>query len=434
MNSCVTLNTSDTQKDVMAQYNKDRILKTHFKKYGDVKQDGKGRYWCYIPDKSNKNKKKVIRKTYLEDIENIILSLEEYKDLKTIKNSFKDIFYDFIEYSKDVDLVCDNTIRRYETGYARFFTKNTSNIYAKELEKQPINNISIKNLELFIAKCVKGLNKDKKPISKKVFNELWSYLNLVFNYAVRERLIKENYLKFLDKRKFLRQCTVPTYEQQNDVIDNKDIKKLLKVIQDKHLEEDKTIYNLYAEVKIYAVELIIYLGLRPAEVSALKWSNIHFEEENQGHYGDIVVQHSMKERNGKYQLDQTKTGKTRTIPIDEKVKKVLEGIQTLDKTLKRKYDDYLFLEYKDKKIRPISPKSIGQTLERLCDTAKIKRISPTTLRKTFNTRMKLNGISDLVCSSMLGNTVKVNNQHYTYDCMCTKSDKILGLKLANLQL
>ena len=48
--------------------------------------------------------------------------------------------------------------------------------------------------------------------------------------------------------------------------------------------------------------------------------------------------------------------------------------------------------------------------------------------------MKLNGISDLVCSSMLGNTLKVNNQHYTYDCMCTKSNKILGLKLANSDL
>ena len=93
--NCVTLPISDTQKDIMTQYNNERILNKHYKKYGELRQDGNGRYWCYIP---TENGKKVIRKTYKKDIENKILSLDEYKDLKVIKNSFKDIFIDFIEY------------------------------------------------------------------------------------------------------------------------------------------------------------------------------------------------------------------------------------------------------------------------------------------------------------------------------------------------
>ena len=148
----------------------------------------------------------------------------------------------------------------------------------------------------------------------------------------------------------------------------------------------------------------------------------------------MIIQHSMKERNGEYVLEGTKTGKSRTIPIDEKTKNILEGIKNLNKQIRRKYKDFLFVEFKDTKLRTISPKSIGQCLERLCKTAQIKQISPTTLRKSVNTRMKLNGVADLVCSSMLGNSVKVNEEHYTYDRMCTKSDKMKGLKLANSDL
>lgn len=429
--NCVTLPISDTQKDIMAQYNNERILNKHYKKYGELRQDGTGRYWCYIP---TENGKKLIKKTYKKDIENKILSLDEYKDLKVIKNSFKDIYIDFIEYNKELDLGADNTTHRKITDYARFITNNKNNKYAKKIENSIINQIDVKDIERFISDCIKNLNPNKEKLTTRQFQDLWSLFNQLFEYAIRERLIEENYLKFIDKKKFSRQCVPPKCELEPNIIETTDLQKLLNVIQEKHLEKNKTIYDLYAEVKVYAVELIAYLGLRPAEVSALMWSNIHFEEENQGCYGYMVIQHSMKERNGEYVLEGTKTGKSRTIPIDEKVKNVLEGIKNLNKQIRRKYKDFLFVEFKDTKLRTISPKSIGQCLERLCKTAQIKQISPTTLRKSINTRLKLNGVADLVCSSMLGNSVKVNEKYYTYDRMCTKSDKMNGLKLANSDL
>ncbi len=429
-----TLKISDTKtNNRMIEYNKSRILSLHYKKYGKLNIDGGNRYWCYIP--TGNGGKKVLRRTRLEDIEKVILSLEEYKDLKARLHSFKDIYYEWVEYSKELDLLRGNTTHRYETDYKRFFTNNKVNKYVAKLEMQPIDKLNINDLELFLSGCVNGLDEKKITLSKKAFEGLWSTLNGMFSYAIRNNLIEKNPLHFIDKRKFLRKCKGRSYEQQNNIIMNDDLKELLKVIKESHLKEDKTEYKLQVEVKVYAVELIAYTGLRPAEVSALKWSNIHLEKSpKDGYYGKMVIQYSMKEAEKGYKLEETKTGKIRTVPIDEKIKAILDNVKELGKRLKRKCEDFMFLEYRHKKIEPISPKSIGQCLDRLCETAQIKHISPTTLRKSVNTRMKLNGVSSLICSSMLGNTPEVNDSYYTYDSMCTENDKIKALKIANLEL
>ena len=429
LSNCVTLPSDNIQYNAMKHYNEERILETHYSKYGELKLDGGGRYWGYIPTESGK---KVIRKTRREDIEKIILSLPEYKELKAVKNSFKDIFLDVFQYEKELDVLRPTTIHRLETSYKRFFTNNTNTQYGKIIENSQINKIRIKDLERFFADCVNKLN-PKEKLKKKAFNCLWDLLNKVFDYAYREDLIKENYLKRIDKKKFFKQCTAPSYEQQHNIILTPDLQKLLQEIQSRHMAENKTTTKLQAEVKLYAVELICYLGLRPAEVSGLQKSDIHFMPEHNGIYGELIIQHSMKEGKNGYELSTTKTGKTRTIPIDEKVKKVLDGIEQLNKINRRRYKDFLFLEYTGK-TRPISPKSIGSCLTRLCEDIKIKPISPTVLRKSFNSRLKLNGVSSLVCSSILGNSVQVNDNHYTYDGMSTNEDKINSLKVANLKL
>lgn len=234
---------------------------------------------------------------------------------------------------------------------------------------------------------------------------------------------------------------------ENYITDNTIILQYLESIRDSMVTKDslnKTLSQLrnYDTLRVCdtlndnSVELEIYLGLRPAEVSALKWCNIRFDDKDieQGCYGTIVIQNSMKKRNGEYTLQDTKTGKTRTIPIDKRIYEVLQGVKKLTKSMRRRCEDYIFIDCNKDKTVPITPSSIGRCLTRLCDKAKIKSINPTTLRKSFNSRMKAQGTSSLVCSSMLGNDPVVNDKHYTYDCMSTKSDKILALKQANSKL
>lgn len=427
---CDIVNIGGTKAKAL-MYNKERILKLHYKRYGQLKVGKDKRYYCYIPTEEGK---KLIRKTRLEDIESVILLLEEYQDLKVRVHSFKDVFLDWVEYKEDLDLQRGNTIYRYKTTYKRFFTNNAVNPYVAKIENQPISKISLSDLEMFLSVCVNGLDKTKPPIQIKAFNNLWSILNQIFKFAIRNSLIDKNPLDYIDKKAYVKKCKKPNYEQQNNIVISDDLKKILQVIQERHEKSDKTKFDLMTEVKVYANELIAYTGLRPAEVSALKWSNVYLTDCNDGYYGKMVIQYSMKECDDGYRLEGTKTGKIRTIPIDSKVKAIFDGMEILSKKLKKKCDDFIFLEYKHEKIEPISPKAIGRCLERLCKEAKVESISPTTLRKSVNTRMKYNGISDLVCCAILGNTPEVNNRHYTYDGMCTEIDKMGALRQANLKL
>ena len=59
--------------------------------------------------------------------------------------------------------------------------------------------------------------------------------------------------------------------------------------------------------------------------------------------------------------------------------------------------------------------AIARCLNRLCRKIKIPQKSISAIRRTVNSKLKCMGMSSLVASSILGHTVKVNENNYSYD-------------------
>jgi len=144
-------------------------------------------------------------------------------------------------------------------------------------------------------------------------------------------------------------------------------------------------------------------GLRLGEVQALRYENVH---ENYIH-----VCYSY-ERNG-YGLKETKTGKTRDIPIPPRVSELLLSL--------RKYHTEGYVFSYDKGQTPIYFKTITQGLYKAMvnigiddEQRKIRNITFHSWRHFFNTTLRSQGVIDSKVQSLTGHSSKAMTNHYTH--------------------
>ena len=137
------------------------------------------------------------------------------------------------------------------------------------------------------------------------------------------------------------------------------------------------------------------------------WDDIIEEE------GIIVIRHSEKyDRTEKrFMIATTKTGKERIFPLIGEISDLLQRIKCYE-TEHGTLGKYVFMESNGR----LSNKKISETMRNITmsdDFSGIKSIHA--IRRTVNSRMRNDGISGMVASSLLGHTEFVNEQNYTYD-------------------
>lgn len=307
----------------------------------------------------------------------------------------KDLFIDFCEYKQDVRQKTGSTIYKYETMY---------NCYIKgfDIEKKNIKDID----ELILSKHFKNVltnstNKDgrKREFQFNHFKQFFQMLNESFNLAVRNRWINENPLFFLKVEDFQRYCALPKVKKSKD-----------KIISSK--ETDDLINRLFNPVvhnanmlTHYAAILNIYTGARPSEIAVLKKSDIDWDEET------IYFTHSQKfDRKTKIFSDELiKTRKTRDFPVTQEI------IELLDIVEKYKKDNNIDSEYYffDPNLRePIHARMISSTIRNHNNKA-----CAYTFRRTLNSQLDSIGVNETVRGALIGNSERVNKEHYTCDIM-----------------
>ena len=336
--------------------------------------------------KESDGKKRLIKKKNKSDLEDAII--EHYERLSLNDNSFKIRFSIWIERQKDCGR-CNNTILKYESDYRRFF------------DGYSIENFNIKDIdEVMLSKHILQVLNDKK-IPWRAFKDIMGYVSGVFDKAVRDKVIPESPMKYLDLPIYKKYCYIPPVKTTKQrTLSEQDIHTLLERIR--HPRAGNT-----NKMCCFAIELALYTGMRVGELAGLMWEDIIFEEDI------MIIRHSEKyDRTTKESfIATTKTGKERIFPLIDEIKSLLFKIRTYE-TDKGWLGDYVFMDDEGR----LTKSKISDTTRNITmseDFTGIKSIHA--IRRTVNSRMKCNGVSTTMASSLLGHTERVNEQNYTYD-------------------
>ena len=287
------------------------------------------------------------------------------------------------EYEKN-----PNTIYHYDKDWNRFF-EGTS------FSMKDVKSITPKDIEIFMINSIKNHN-----LKRKGAVTLYGYINGVFYNLVMDRIIplSENPCSYVDKKKFKKYYNKEITPTSQRVYSAQDLSLLLDT-----LEEDLRRDELC--LPAYGVKLALLTGMRSGEICGLKWDHI---SDNYIHICEAEVFNSITL---KYSQSHTKTDKTRYIPITEELSKFLAFMKAFQE--KNGCFNGFVISCVDKKLhtRRLSDYLIKRSKKLGFECAK----NVHAIRRTFNSFLREDGVSALTAGSLIGNTVEVNNNHYTYD-------------------
>ena len=223
---------------------------------------------------------------------------------------------------------------------------------------KPVNNIKPENIQNFIKHL-----RQERHLKNSSINRYLEILSKMFNLAIDNGDLSENPLKKVDNLK-----------EDNHII--------------RFLKDDEET-RLYASIDIIApylrpiVTTALQTGMRRGEIFNMKWGNIDFATRNI------------------YLLD-TKSGKSREIPISDKLYSVLQSIPRVS--------EYVF-------VNPSTNKpyvDIKRAFNQVKKQARIENFRFHDLRHTFATRMVMAGVDLFTLMEILGHTNVTTTMRYAH--------------------
>jgi integrase len=336
--------------------------------------------------KESDGTKRLIKLKDRSDLEDAIIN--HYKRLSLKDNSFKARFNVWIDRQRDCGR-CENTILKYKSDYKRFF------------DGYSIENIDIKDIDdILLSKHILQVLNDKQ-IPWRAFKDIMGYTSGVYEKAVRDKVIQDNPFKYIDLPIYKKYCYIPPVKTtQQRTLSEKDTHTLLDRVR--HPRAHNT-----NKICCFAIELAIYTGMRVGELAALMWEDIIFEEDI------ILIRHSEKfDRTTKQSvISTTKTGKERIFPMVDEIKSLLFKIRTYE--MDHGWLGVFVFQDADGRVTKSKISDTTRNITMSDDFTGIKSIHA--IRRTFNSRLKCNGVSTTIASSLLGHTERINEQNYTYD-------------------
>ncbi len=357
---------------------REEILKQHPYK---IWEDKNGYWNTYLP---NGNERKRIKKRDKNDLINIIIKF--WKSKQSDSNSFRKRYDIWIDRQRKCGR-SDNTIYKYQCDFKRFFEGD-------KICKEDILQIDDEYIYLFIQRLL-----ERKPIPYRALKAMFGYMNGVFEKAIIDKVICNNPCKYVDLPTFKHLCL----EEREKSASERTLSVSEKNALLKKLDSDgKPDY-----IVKYAVELAMYTGMRVGELAALRWEDIDFSQE------EITIRHSEKHNRltNEYTISTTKNSKIRKIPLTNEMKTVLFRVKEAE--IKNGFiSEWVFSDENGRvHSRVISNCARNRTASKEFTNPK----SIHAIRRTVNSDMRCSGVSPVVAASLLGHTVKVNNENYTYD-------------------
>ncbi len=301
---------------------------------------------------------------------------------------FKDLLYDWINYSKD--RVKLRTYNRYLNIIELHLIPEYGDV--------SINNIKRKNIYDFLQKHkASGNLKTGKEMSSSSVNLILTVFNMVFEYALDLELCEYNPCARLKR--------FPSVEKKVDAFTR----------QEQLLIEEYVISSY--DRRCFGILFTLYTGLRIGELLALRWDDFDFE------IGIIKInktRYREKDETGKYKsiIDSPKTNSSdRIIPIPSCI---LDYLLEYKKSSMSSY----FIESKDGTEMPI--RTYQHIFERTIEYLKISHLSFHALRHTFATRAIECGMDIKTLSEIMGHkNASITLNRYAH-CMLETKVKMMN--------
>ena len=376
---------------------KARILKKY-----PPQQSSKGYWYVNIRFAPGNEGRKTLKKNIKEDLEEAICvfvgenGLDSEFKRKNYKNYiYKKVFENWIKAQQYKNKNTENSNLR---AYKRIFEKLE---VGKAFAIMDIRRIKAADIENLMTNAIKEYNLS----SRKGLEYYNMFFKSVYRQAIADGLIKpdKNPCLFVLQNRFLQfgrsECNTPNEER---TIDDKTMKLLMEAARKDH--ERKADY-----MPPFAFELAALTGMRCGELGGLMWKNIDLEN------GVIHIVQSQKfdEATRTYYIADTKNRKHRDFPITDDIRDVLNRIKEVQEEY-GKTGDYVFSNAKGFS----SNRQIGDYLQNKKIQLKLDRpISIHAERRTLNSRMAAQGVSETVRANLLGHSPRVNQHNYTYDIL-----------------
>ncbi len=267
-------------------------------------EQGKGadRRWHTYIKVDGRNK--LIAKTNRDDLIEFLYSY--YAGIENgDARSFKTLFQKFLEYKKE--MVSSNTIYKYEQDYIRFFSET-------KFENRPFEEITKNECQIFLRQQITKLD-----LRKRAYEALYSYLDNTFEYAVDEGLLEHNPMDKVKRRDLFKFCNNPRVDAKKRTVSDAELAQINARIMEDHQRKPNYIPP-------YAVQLSQYTGMRVAELSALKWECIDFD--NELIHVDKAEPYDQKTH--EYSIGKTKNGSYRVIPMTAEIRDLLLEVRRVE--------------------------------------------------------------------------------------------------------
>lgn len=380
MKKCGKLDMVNVQKQA-DMIKRNEYLSKHPWKISEPKSD---KFWrVYIPDKSKKSGRRQIKRTSRKEIEDAII---DYWKKESERIYFSDAFQEWKGIQELIG-VSGNTLLKYKSDYKRFFS-------GTDFEKMDIRDITSQTISIFVIQTIKRLN-----LKPKAGAALWGIINGVMKNAKINRQISENPCEYINTKLFQKHYDKSKKTAAERTLSSEESRKLYQVLR-------KSEQKKPTHMQVYAVELAMMTAMRVGELAGLYWSDIDYEN------GVLNISKSEKHDRltNEYRISETKNAKERFVPLTDQMIDLFKRLEQV----RTKYNitsDYLFATA----TGHCTPQSISECARYKCAQAKIPIKSIHAIRRTLNSRMRVNGADSVTTAALIGNTPAVNENFYTYD-------------------
>lgn len=359
------------------------------------KGEGKDQRWKFKKDDGT-----LVAKTSEEKIKEEYLKYLETKSLESEKNTatFADLYSSWLDYKKEQvgtnqGQLNPSTFRRYQRDYERYI-KGTS------FDKMLVAQITPIDIETFLKSMV-----TKHKLTKRCFTNISGYIKGAFFYARKRELIDKNPYELVDNAPIKGFCKVIVKQDEDRVLSNEDMKKLIDTL---HMKQGSK--KLY--IQNYAIELATLTGMRVGELAALKWSCIN-DEVLEIKYSEHRLDYDDKPC--EYYIGKPKNGKCRNFPMNEEIKALLERIKVAQAENGIK-SEFVFANADGR----VNSHSISCAMTRRCADAEIDKRSIHAIRRTVSSHLRTT-LPKSTVANMLGHLPETNDKHYNYDVTPTET-------------
>lgn len=356
-----------------------------------ISQRKDGLYTARFTDSSGKRKQQYFKK--LQECRNWLADAQfqdEHGNINASSDMTVDAWFDYWIKNIKSGSTKHNTVRNYKERYKYNIKPCMGDILLKDVKPLHCQNV--------LNQMSMGDYKDS------TINLARITMNVLFDDAVDNGLITKNPVTKSVK-----------VASGNEVAS----KRAMSVDEQKHFLEmakDSSYFNQYS--------FVLQTGLRTGELTALKWSDVDFENRV------LHVRRTMDFRNKEWRISTTKTknGK-RDIPLTKKAIEILLDLK-MDKRkpniIPMEYHDFVFLS---KTGKPILNSAYNMILQRICEKSGIEKFSMHELRHTFATRCIDAGMAPKALQEILGHAnISTTMDIYVHVTKDSKSREIEGVE------